>query len=90
MVDNRVAEHHAVEQPAMQVRLLEPLHMSFTDLVSRFRQKHIGKQVVVAIVCPPRHEGVNVTRIIRLQLHLNRIGDLCRVYHCQLANTLAP
>jgi hypothetical protein len=74
VIDHHVGNGYPLEQPAVQVGFLEPSRMTRADFCRSPRQEAIGELIILTVLGPPRHEGIDVAGVIGVKLLLD--GEL--------------
>ncbi|CVI24225.1 hypothetical protein AGR4A_pAt10019 [Agrobacterium tumefaciens str. B6] len=72
VIDHDIPYNDTCEQFAVQIRLFEPLDVTRSYVRSACSKQSGWESVILAVVCPPTHERVNVPRIVSLKLFLDR------------------
>src|SRR4051794_36828115 len=84
LVDHKAAEHDTSDQPSVQVRLPEARKVPLPDLIRAARQELARPAVVLGLVGPAGHEGVDVTAVVGVQLRLDYLRTRRVLNHSRL------
>ena len=74
--NDHVTDAQAMWEQPLKVWLFKQLDVPLSYRVGTAREQRVGEGIILAIVGPASDEGIDVSGVVCLKLHLDRMGGI--------------